>query len=182
MSEQLDVLKTVVLRLEESGIPYMVSGSMAMNLYAQPRMTRDIDIVIQMGERDAERVIKLFSGDFFVDEDDVRDSIRQQGMFNVIHQESVVKVDFIIRKKEPYRLTEFKRRRRMQLPGFAVAVVAPEDLLLSKLCWAKEGGSELQMRDVRNLAEAVQDMDWEYVGSWADQLGIAALLKDVRRP
>mgnify|MGYP001578637944 CR=1 FL=1 len=180
MSEQLEVLKTVARRLEDAGIPYMVSCSTAMNFYAQPRMTRDIDIVIQVGERDAARVAGLFSKDFFVDEQDVKDAIRALGMFNVIHQDSVVKVDFIIRKGTPYRLMEFQRRRRVDLPGFQVMVVAPEDLLLSKLDWAKESHSELQMKDARNLVESVPDLDWDYVRYWADQLKIAGLLKEIQ--
>jgi len=72
-------------------------------------------------------------------------------MFNLLHLESVVKVDMIVRKDSEYRRTEFERRRRIELDAFSLWIVSKEDLILSKLAWAKPSGSELQLRDVRNL-------------------------------
>jgi hypothetical protein len=107
MLDELDILKLVAARLGEAGIPYMVSGSMAMNYYAQPRMTRDVDIVIELGAADVERVAALFIPDFLCEVEAVRDAVRRRGMFNIIHGESVVKVDFIVRKDVPFRVEEF---------------------------------------------------------------------------
>src|SRR5207244_4520611 len=109
-------------------IPYMVSGSVAMNFYAQPRMTRDIDIVIELKSTDVQRVCALFSNDFYIDEVDVRESIESQGIFNIIHNRSMVKVDFVIRKESKYRQEEFGRRQPIILENISISVVTPEDL------------------------------------------------------
>ena len=181
MSDQLDVLKDVARRLEKAAIPYMVSGSVAMTFYALPRMTRDIDIVIELSAPDAARISKLFAGDFYVDEEDVRECIKTAGMFNIIHNRSMVKIDFILRKSSDYRETEFRRRRAIEIEGVAVSVVTPEDLLLSKLEWAQESQSELQLGDIRNLINQRADLDWSYISSWADRLGLGTALAKLRR-
>jgi len=176
-----EVLKTVVTRLTAAGISYMVSGSTALNYYAQPRMTRDVDIVVELGPQDAERLAALFQEDFYCDLESVRNAIMRRGLVNIVHFEHVVKIDFIVRKDSPYRLEEFSRKRLIHTPDFSLWVVAPEDLLLSKLYWAKDSHSEIQLRDVRNLVSAVEDLDWSYIERWAEELSVAGLLQEVRR-
>ncbi|MEZ5582680.1 MAG: hypothetical protein R3F37_07840 [Candidatus Competibacteraceae bacterium] len=109
MSDQLHILKMVASRLEQVGIAYMVSGSTAMNYYAQPRLTRDIDIVVELEPTDSERLVALFSTDFYIDGEIVQTAISNQSLFNIIHSELIVKVDFIVRKDMPYRNTEFPK-------------------------------------------------------------------------
>ncbi len=180
MSEQLDVLKLVVERLQQADVAYMISGSMALNYYAQPRLTRDIDIVVALRLEDAERVTNLFAADFYIDVDAVRNAISQLGMFNIIHYDHVIKVDFIVRKDTPYRQEEFARRSTVEVDGVAMWLVAAEDLLLSKLVWAAESRSEMQLQDVRNLIRSVADLDWTYIECWADALTVGELLREVR--
>lgn len=158
----------------------MVSGSMAMNYYAQPRMTRDIDIVVEVSGADVDRIGDGFEADFYCDREMVRDAVARQGMFNLIHQESVTKVDCIVRKDTPYRRAEFARRRAVVVDDTTLWMVAPEDLLLSKLHWAKDSRSELQLRDVRNLIAAVPTLDWTYIERWARDLTVTDLLREVR--
>src|SRR5438874_2648154 len=90
----------------------MVTGSFAANYYAVPRMTRDIDLVVELSAGDADRFCALFEGDFYLDRDAVRAAIASRGTFNLIHQAHVVKVDCIVRKDSEYRRTEFARQRR----------------------------------------------------------------------
>jgi hypothetical protein len=180
MADELDILKLVAARLDAARIPYMVSGSMAINYYAQPRMTRDVDIVVELDSRDADRVTALFAPDFLCEVEAVRDAVRRRGKFNIIHGASIVKVDFIVRKDLPYRLEEFARRRSVDIGRAAVWMVSPEALLLSKLHWAKDSRSELQMRDARNLIACVADLDWSYVEKWAAELSVSSLLVEVR--
>ena len=181
MSDELEVLKLVATRLEAAGIAYMVSGSMAMNYYAQPRLTRDIDIVVELTPADADRVHQLFAADFYCDPNTVRDAIAHRAMFNAIHFGLAVKVDFIVRKATPYRETEFARRRAAIVAGVRVWFVSPEDLLLSKLFWAKDSHSELQLNDARNLIASVPAIDWPYIERWASELTVGTLLDEVRR-
>ena len=181
MINELEVLKIVVKRLESAGIPYMITGSIAANFYTTPRMTRDIDIVIEIGENDAEVLFSLFSDDFYIDKNSIRNAIRDKQIFNIIHKEGVVKIDFIIRKDTQYRKVEFKRKRSIVFEGLEINVTSPEDLILSKLFWAKDSLSEMQIRDVRNLMKTVPDIDVEYVGKWIKELDIEDIYKEVKR-
>jgi len=97
-------------------------------------------------------------------------------MFNLVHLESVVKVDIIVRKNSPYRQTEFARRVAIDLPGFRTWIVSKEDLILSKLAWAGESRSEMQLPDVRKLLATGAEPD--YLRRWAALLGIADLLEE----
>jgi hypothetical protein len=175
---EIEVLRDVVARLEGAGIDYMLTGSMAMNYYAEPRMTRDIDLVAALGPGDAPRLRNLFEPDYYLPESDLERALAGSGMFNIVHLESIVKVDFIVRKSEPYRETEFARRTAVELPGFKAWVVSREDLILSKLLWAKDSRSELQLRDVRNLLAG--RCDGKYLEDWAGRLSVTDLLAECR--
>jgi hypothetical protein len=180
MGDELAILHDVAARLESAGISYMVTGSIALSVYAEPRMTRDIDVVVALSASDVDRMVGLFEHDFHLDPDRIRSAVLRGAMFNMIHTRSIVKVDCVVRKASAYRIGEFERRRRMNLAGRVVDVVAPEDLILSKLDWARESRSEVQLRDVRNLVAMVPDLDWTYVRHWADVLAISDLLAEVR--
>lgn len=180
MSDQLAVLKLVAERLERAGIAYMISGSVALSYYAEPRLTRDIDMVVELRPDDAERLTTLFAEDFYIDTDTIRDAIARHGMFNVIHYEYVMKVDFIVRKDTPFRQQEFVRRCAIDIDGKTLWFVTAEDLLLSKLVWAAEGRSEMQLHDVQNLITAVPTLDWAYIEHWAADLTVTASLREVR--
>ncbi len=143
MSDELDVLQSVTGRLQAGGISYMVTGSMAANFYATPRMTRDIDLVVELSDADIDRVVSLFQDTYYIDPDMVQQAIRNRSMFNMIHNALVVKVDCLVRKDTDYRREEFARRRTITLAGQSVAIVAPEDLILSKLDWARESRSQI---------------------------------------
>ena len=179
MSEEIEVLKIVTERLDVAGIPYMVTGSMAVSFYAIPRMTRDIDLVVELAAGDADRVSTLFGPDFYVDADAVRASIVRRGTFNLIHEALVVKVDIVVRKDTDYRRTEFSRRRRLSFEGHPLFVVTPEDLIISKLDWARDTRSEVQLGDVRHLLRSVPDLDRAYLEEWMARLGLASLYREV---
>ena len=180
LGEELAVLLLVALRLDAAGIAYMVSGSVAMNHYAEPRMTRDIDIVVSVEAGDARRITALFEPDFICELEAVESAIRRRGMWNIIHREWIVKVDFVVRKDTPFHREEFARRRRIRLDGQELSSVTAEDLVLSKLLWAKDSRSELQLRDVRNLLRCGEALDRDYIERWASTLSVSALLDEVR--
>ena len=181
MTEELEVLTTIAARLEAAGIPYMVTGSFAANYYAVPRMTRDIDLVVELSAGDTDRFCALFEHDFYLDRAAVRAAIAGRGAFNLIHQTFVIKVDFIVRKDSEYRRTEFARQRRGSIEGHALAIVAPEDLIISKLDWMRETRSEVQLGDVRNLLRSVPDLDTQHLAHWTERLGLAALYQEALR-
>jgi hypothetical protein len=176
MKNELDIVRDVSARLESASLAYMLTGSMAMNYYAQPRMTRDIDIVLALAPRDTDAVQRLFTPDYYVSREAVSSSIAQESMFNLIHQESVIKVDCIIRKNSPYRRAEFERRRRIEIEDFFTWIVSKEDLIISKLWWARDSHSDQQLRDIRNLAGTGYDGD--YIARWTNELGLLKLWQE----
>jgi len=176
MQNELDIVRDVSARLDAADIGYMLTGSMAMNYYAQPRMTRDIDVVVALRSGDAERVVRLFSPDYYVSREAVDSAIAHQSLFNLIHQESVIKVDCIVRKQCAYRLTEFNRRQRIKIQDFETWIVSKEDLIISKLFWAKDSHSELHLRDVKNLVST--GCDCAYIERGTHELGLDKLWQE----
>ena len=142
MSEELEVLKIVTQRLKEADINYMVSGSIAANYYTIPRMTRDIDVVIELKPDDIDKFIVLFEGDFYVNREMIADAVSRQGMFNLIYNRYVIKIDFIIKKSSAYQNAEFSRRKQVLIEQSPIWFVSAEDLVISKLLWAKDSHSE----------------------------------------
>ena len=173
---QIDIVRDISQRFEQARIPYMLTGSMAMNYYAQPRMTRDIDIVIAITPEDVGRISALFRPDYYVSEQNIRESLAHESIFNLIHQESVIKVDCIIRKSSEYRRIEFERRQKISIVDFTTFIVSKEDLIISKLAWAKNSHSEVQLNDVRNLLATGYEA--AYLRRWTRELRLDNLLNE----
>jgi hypothetical protein len=143
-------------------------------------MTRDVDFVIEIDEAQVGKFVQLFEADCYIDRQSVLEATRARGMFNIIHEAWIIKADFVVRKDEPYRKTEFDRRRTVSIGGKTFSIVTAEDLLLSKLLWAKSSQSDLQLGDVRNLIVSDESLDWPYIERWAQKLGVVDLLVEVR--
>lgn len=173
---EIDIVRDISHKFEQAGIPFMLTGSMAMNYYAQPRMTRDIDVVAAIEAKDVEAFLRLFGGDYYVSAESVRESVAHESMFNLIHLESVIKVDCIVRKNSEYRRTEFARRQPIKVLDFTTWIVSKEDLIISKLFWAKDSHSELQLRDVQNLLAT--GFDAAYLHRWTPALELDKLLQE----
>jgi hypothetical protein len=173
---EIDIVRDISRRFERAAIPYMLTGSMAMNYYARPRMTRDIDVVIAIDRDDADRIAALFRPDYYVSEESIRESVANESIFNLIHQESVIKVDCIIRKRTEYRRVEFERRQKISIRDFTTFIATKEDLIISKLLWAKDSHSEIQFGDVRNLLGTGYDA--AYLQRWTHELGVDTLLQE----
>jgi len=157
----------------------MVSGSIAANYYSIPRMTRDIDIVIELQQKDVDRFVALFQDDFYINKEMVEKEVLRQGMFNLIQNQYMVKVDFIVKKSSAYQQTEFSRRKNVLIEKCTVWIASPEDLIISKLIWAKDSRSEMQMKDIKNLIKAADGLDLRYIDKWIRELGLEQLYKGV---
>ncbi len=160
-------------------MPFMLTGSFALGYYAKPRMTRDLDFVVAVMAQQVGALVVAFSSDFYVDEDAARDAVRAQRMFNLMHLASGVKVDLIVRKDSEYRQVEFARRKSVELAGVSTWIASREDLILSKLVWARDADSELQKRDVSTLIDG--SVDWPYLRDWAPKLGVEDLLQELSK-
>lgn len=167
----IDLLKDLTESLHKLNIPYMLSGSLAMNLYTVPRMTRDIDIVVHLQEKDVEKFIGAFKERFYCHPESVLEEVKRQGMFNLIDNATGYKVDFIVRKNSPYRKLEFDRKVKTNVFGFEAYVVSIEDLILSKLIWIQTLQSDKQLEDLNNLLKN-PEIDFVYLKKWVENLSL----------
>jgi hypothetical protein len=151
-----------------------------MSYYATPRMTRDIDIIVALDRSHIEKISSLFGSSYYVSQEAVAEAIRRKSMFNIIHFDSVIKVDFIVLMNTPFAVAEFGRRSPLTVGDFQTTIISREDLILSKLVWAKDSGSEMQLRDVRNLLGGSCDLD--YLRRWAEELNVKETLESLLKP
>ena len=155
----VETLKDFVQRLDELGIQYMITGSFAMHSYATGRLTYDIDAVIEISSQDAGRFEAKFLPDYYVDETSIRNAVARSRMFNILDLNNGVKVDCIIKKATGVEAEKFERRRKTEIDGVGFWIISKEDLILSKLAWAKDSLSEKQFLDLRNLIESGVEQD-----------------------
>ena len=185
MTPEEDALSRVVAALEARGIRYMVTGSVASSHHGRPRMTQDVDVVIDPEPAALARLVEeLQVGGFYVDAGVAEHALRTRRQFNVIEGSSAAKIDLIICKNRPFSRLELSRGARTEIvPGLRAALATPEDTILSKLEWArKAGGSERQLADVAGVLEVSgAGLDRDYVERWASELGVLDLWRALDR-
>lgn len=183
MSGLATALRTIVGWFHDADVPFMVAGSFASTFHGHPRATQDVDIVVDP-TRDAllRFLASLPAERTYVDHESALDAFKQRDMFNVIDTETGWKLDLIFRKDRAFSRAEFGRRSSVEWSGVSLFVAAPEDVILSKLEWAKlSGGSERQMRDVAGVFEMQHgQLDYAYIESWLDVLAVRTLWDQVR--
>ena len=176
MKNEIDVLRDIASKFAQGNIDYMLTGSMAMNYYAEPRMTRDIDVVVALDSNDIDTIARLFGTDYYLARETITRAITRESVFNLIHTETIIKVDCIVRKSSDYRRLEFERRLAITIQDFVVWIASKEDLIISKLDWARDSRSELQLRDVKNLLAT--RCDSQYLKQWTRELGLYDLWQE----
>jgi hypothetical protein len=153
----------------------MVVGSFASAWYGEPRLTHDIDIVVQLGLDAVDRLCGAFPApEFYVSAPAAREAVSMRGQFNVIHPASGNKIDFMIARVDAWGRSQLARRgRRPILPDREAFVAAPEDVIVSKLRYYQEGGSDKHLRDIAGMLQVSGDViDKEYINHWVAQLGL----------
>ena len=166
-------------RIEKLDLNYMLTGSMAMMAYAVYRFTADVDVVLELETEDAKRIIETFEPDYYVPHNAVSRAISNRKMFNVIHEETAFKIDCVIKKNNDFQKTAFENRQRTEFYGREIWIITKEDLIISKLFWAKDSRSEKQLTDVRNLIQSGTKVD--YLEEWTQKLGIDDLFEECRK-
>lgn len=173
---ELEVLRDVIEKLNVIDVEYMLTGSLAMNFYAEPRMTRDLDIVIDIYPEDVKKLVDIFQKEYYISENAVLESIKYNSSFNIIHNEKIMKIDFMVRKNEAYQIAAFNRKKTIELDGFQIDLISKEDLIISKLIWAHDSKSEKQKRDIQNLLNT--DHDKDYLTKWLIKLELLDFFRD----
>ena len=176
MSE--DALKLLLSKLDECGIPYMITGSFASNIHGLPRATQDADIVIEVKPRTLERFLDSLGPAFYRSLEAAMDALAREQMFNVVHLETGFKVDLIVRKSRPFSRIEFSRRQPAFYLGENRWFATAEDTILAKLEWSKMAGSERQFNDALNVAKLQREnLDRAHLEKWSRELDILDLLE-----
>lgn len=166
-------LSLVTQALNKSGVPFMVTGSLASAYYGTPRATQDIDVVVSPTWEQLDRLVEeLERTGLYVSREAAREAIEQSGQFNAIQADTGWKVDLIIRKDRLFSREEFEHRQPARLLGVDVALTSLEDLIIAKLEWSQLGDSELQRQDIVGLLNAGVPLDTAYVEKWVDELGL----------
>ena len=186
-NEPVEVTLIVTGVLEQLGIPYLIGGSLASALYGMVRSTQDSDIIAEMRLEHLQPFVSALQDEFYIDEEMIAESIRHHSSFNIIHRDTMFKVDVFIPRPHPFLQSQLGRARRQ---GFSLArelsakFASPEDVILSKLEWYRMGGevSDRQWRDVLGVLKTREgELDLEYLHKWAGELKVEDLLERVLR-
>ena len=173
--ELSELLRRVAETLEELDIPYLITGSMATIAYGEPRFTRDIDVVVRMDRRDIEKLRSAFpEEDFYLSTAAALEALEHAGQFNVLHPRSGLKIDFIVAGSGEFDDSRFSRSLKLQIgPSSTAAFAAPEDVIIKKLEYFREGESDKHLRDSAGVLKVTGDeLDREYIEEWMRRLDL----------
>jgi hypothetical protein len=167
-------VQRVASALEDSEIPYMFTGSFASTFHGAARSTIDLDVVIAASAQQLESLLDLLAKrEFYVDRMGAAQAFKHGSMFNAVDWKTSLKIDFIMRKSRAFSMEEFARRSPVQFEGKSVFVTTAEDAIISKLEWAKIGGSRRQIEDVRGLFQFRKEtLDRAHIEKWVMSLGL----------
>jgi hypothetical protein len=183
MLQPSDLLKRVVTTLEDFQLRYFVTGSIASIYYGEPRLTLDVDVVVDLQLACVKDFCAAFPKDeFYVSEEAARDAVRRNGQFNIVHPESGIKVDVIIPDAGEFDTGRLQRARRV-IPsiGLEAFFASPEDVILKKLEYYREGQSEKHLRDIASMLKIMGDkLDIPYIERWTQRLDLSDEWRIVR--
>ena len=184
-NEPIEVTIQVTQVLEKLNIPYLIGGSLASTLYGMVRTTQDADIVAIMQPEHLEPFVSALKDEFYVDDEMIAESIQHHSSFNIIHRESMFKVDFFIPHPRPFLQSQLARAQKQTFlfeSEVSAKFSSPEDIILAKREWYRLGGevSERQWRDTLGVLKTrAGKLDLDYLRKWAIELKINDLLECV---
>jgi hypothetical protein len=180
--EQSELLRFVVSVLERLKLAYFVTGSTVTIFYGEPRFTNDIDVVVELSLDAVEEFCRQFPEDaFYVSRTAASDAVRRCAQFNIIQPHSGLKVDVIIPQPSAFNRSRFARARRVQAgEGWDASFSSPEDAILKKMEFYRDGGSDKHLRDIAGvLKTSGAEIDRTYIDQWAATLGLAEIWQTI---
>ena len=182
--QEPDLIELFAGPLDRLGIRYLLSGSVAAMLYGEPRVTHDIDFVVVLRVSDISRLAEAFpSPEFYVPppgaiaNEMARDT---KGQFNIIHVESGLKADLFIANRDELHAWAFRNHREYFVSGIAIRLAPPEYVIVRKLEYFREGGSEKHLRDIRAMLHvSAERIDRRELEEWIQRRGVEAQWKMV---
>lgn len=181
---QAELLRHLVEVLEGLGAEYMIGGSHASMYYGEPRLTRDVDVIVALRADHLPALLGRFpANEYYVDDEAAREAIRASTQFNIIHPGSGLKIDVYVNPDTPYDRARLARRQRFPLlPGLLAYFAAPEDVILYKLLYHQQVESGMHLRDILGIIRlSGPELDERYIRHWADQLGVRGLWDRIRK-
>ena len=182
-NEPIEVTLKVTNVFEKLGIPYLVAGSLASTLYGMVRTTQDSDVVAEMRLEHLQPFVLALQDEFYLDDEMIAESIQHNSSFNMIHRESMFKVDVFIPHPRPFLQSQLTRAQRQTFTfdaEISAQFASPEDTILAKLEWYRMGGevSERQWRDILGVLKTrTGELDLDYLHEWAGELNVSDLLE-----
>jgi hypothetical protein len=176
---EVDLFLLFVRPLQQAGFRYIITGSVAAIFYGEPRLTLDVDLVVFLNDRDIARLVDIFpANDFYMPPPEiiVAEARREQrGHFNIIHLPTGFKADLYLTGRDELEAWAFRFLRRVQYGGESVALAPPEYVIVRKLEYYREGGSEKHLRDMRSmLAVSGEIWDQSVLQEWIQRRGLQA--------
>lgn len=186
--EQTELLKYASQLLQRLAIPHAVVGSYASSIWGEARFTQDIDIVVSLSPENVAQLCEAFPApEFYLSQLAAREAVDRHSQFNVIHPASGNKIDFMIAGSNAWSMAQLQRCRSVNIFGdHEVSIAAPEDVILGKLVYYREGGSDKHLRDIAGILSVSGNLvDLAYTEDFAQQLGVVdtwhALLQKYER-
>jgi hypothetical protein len=188
-NEPVEVTLKVTGVFEKLGVPYLIGGSLASTLYGMVRTTQDSDIVAEMRLEHLQPFVSALQDEFYVDNEMIAEAIQHNSSFNIIHRETLFKVDIFIPRPRPFLQSQLARAQRQVFTfetdsPVSANFASPEDTVLSKLEWYRMGGevSDRQWRDILGVLKTrAGELDLEYLKKWAKELKVMDLLERALR-
>jgi hypothetical protein len=172
---QAELLELLANTLEELGIPYLVTGSVATIAYGEPRFTNDIDVVVKLFPHQVSDFCSAFPADhFYISPEAVKEAIDRHSQFNILYPAVGLKIDVMVAEDTDFNDSRFSRTNRLRVaPNLKVNFASPEDVIVKKLAFYREGGSDKHLRDIRGvLAVMGDDIDRGYIDRWVNIFGL----------
>ena len=185
LSDDLAATLLVCAALEDLGVEHAIGGSVASSLHGRPRSTQDVDLVADLRPEHAPQLVRALSEGFYVDEQSIVDAARRRGSFNLVHFDTMTKIDVFVPTNRAVVRQQLLRRVRVSVgdsPAETLWLTSPEDIVLQKLIWHDAGGriSQRQLRDVAGVIEVQGDkLDRQYLEHWAEAAGVGDLLGEL---
>lgn len=183
----LSALQTIQATFDSLQIRYFIGGSVASSFHGAMRSTMDVDIVAELSLEHIPPILAAVANEYYASESAIQSAIQRRSSFNLIHLPTSFKVDVFVGRGRRFDESSFARSTISRLGttdnGIDVPIASVEDILLAKLEWYRVGNevSERQWDDVTRLVKLNRDnLDWSYLESVADEIGVGDLLNRLR--